>query len=299
MLTLLPVASVTPAEPRAAGSVHVDAAAGDRLGLRTAPLAATHRQPAVRGFGHFLDPGLLAAAVYDYQAARAAFDATDREYERVQALQRANANASQRDLESARATRERERAALGAAEARLIAAWGEEAARRDDLPALAHELVAREAAVARIDLPLGTVIGEEPVAGRVRPLAEARSAPQEAAVLDAAPDADPLIQGRGVLLLIRQPAWPPGTAVDAWLELPGPAQLGVDVPSSALLRVAGATYVYLRTGDQVFLRRAVHLDRPTRDGWFVRDGLAPGDVVVVTGAQALLSTELGDADEPD
>ena len=48
----------------------------------------------------------------------------------------------------------------------------------------------------------------------------------------------------------------------------------------------------MQTADDTFARRAVQLERPTRDGWFVASGLAAGERVVVTGAQQLLSAEL-------
>ncbi len=41
----------------------------------------------------------------------------------------------------------------------------------------------------------------------------------------------------------------------------------------------------------MFQRRELALDRPVAGGWFVTNGLAPNDRVVLTGAQALLSEE--------
>jgi hypothetical protein len=273
-------------------TIRLDAATRERIGLRVAPLAAIELPDVVRGFGRLLEPGALAAAVDDREAARAAFEAADREYRRIQTLQRGNSNASQRDLEVARAAFERDRATFRAAEARLVSVWGREAEERRDLSALVQSLVAREAAVARIDLPLGAVLSGHPTGGRVAALVDAGAGPVEATLLGAAPDTDPTIQGRGFLLLIERPPWPPGTALTGWLAVPGPPQAGVDVPSAALLRHAGHSFLYVQTADETFARRAVRLERPTRDGWFVASGLAAGERVVVTGAQQLLSAEL-------
>jgi hypothetical protein len=107
--------------------------------------------------------GRASRPVDEREAARAAFEAADREYRRVQTLQRGNSNASQRDLEVARAAFERDRAAFRAAEARLVSVWGREAEERRDLSVLVQSLVAREAAVARIDLPLGAVLSGRPL----------------------------------------------------------------------------------------------------------------------------------------
>lgn len=279
--------------------IQIDAAAQARIGLQVLPLAELELPASVRGFGRLLDPTTLVTPLYDYEAARAAFDGADREYRRVHTLHAGNVNASERDVEAARTALERDRAAMWTAQSRVTSMWGSQALARRDLPALAQSLVTREAAVARIDLPLGTTLSGEPTTGRLVALATARSSPVEATVLGAAADSDPTIQGRGFLLLVEHAPWPPGTALDGWLTVPGPARTGVDVPSSAVLRYGTAAYVYVQTDDVTFARRAVHLDQPTKDGWFVADGLASGESVVVTGAQQLLSTELGGAAAED
>ena len=276
-------------------TIQLDAATRERIGLQVAPLAAVNLPDVVRGFGRLLEPSALAAPVDEREAARAAFEASDREYRRVQTLQRGNFNASQRDVEAARAAFERDRAAFRAAEAHLVSVWGREVEEHRDLSALAQSLVTRETGVARIDLPLGAALAGRPTAGRVAPLVNADAAPVEATLLGVAPDTDPTTQGRGFLLLIDRPPWPPGTALTGWLAVPGPSQAGVDLPSAAVLRHAGRSFVYIQTADDTFARREIRLDRPTRDGWFVVDGLTAGERVVVTGAQQLLSVELAGA----
>jgi hypothetical protein len=282
-------------------TIRLDAATRERMGLQVSPLSAVELPDVVRGFGRLLEPSALAAPVDEREAARAALEAADHEYRRVQALQRGNSNASQRDLEAARAALERDRAGFRAAAARVVSIWGTEAAERGDLSALAQSLVAREAAVARIDLPLGAALSGHPTAGRVAALVDAGTPPVEASLLGVAPDADPTIQGRGFLLLIERAPWPPGTAVTGWLAVPGPSQTGVDVPGAAVVRHAGRTFLYVQTGDETFSRHEIRLDRPTRDGWFVASGLAAEDRerVVVTGAQQLLSMELTGSTAPE
>jgi hypothetical protein len=273
-------------------TIRLDAATRERIGLEVVPVVAVELPSVVRGFGRLLEPGPLAAAVDDRAAARAAFDAADREYRRVQTLQRGNSNASQRDLEAARAAFERDRAALRAADARLVAVWGRDAEERRDLSALVQSLVAGEAAVARIDLPLGVAPPGRPATARVAALVDVGDGPLDATVLGGAPDTDPTIQGRGFLLLIERSPWPPWTVLTGWLAVPGAPQAGVDVPGAALVRHEGHSFLYVQTADDTFARREVHLDRPTRDGWFVASGLAAGERVVVIGPGQLLSMEL-------
>jgi hypothetical protein len=275
--------------------IRLDSTARHRIGIELAPLEAVELANEVRGFGRLLDPVALAAPVYDRQAARAAAEAAEREYRRVQTLQRGNSNASQRDLEAARSAFERDQAALGAAEARVVSAWGAAGAARPDLAALAQSLVARKSSVARVDLPLGEDVPGNPAAARVAALADEAAGSRTATLIGSAPDADPTTQGRGFLLLVEGAPWPPGTALAGWLAAPGPPLAGVEVPAAALVRHAGRTFVFVEAGDDAFVRRAVELERRTPQGWLVARGLAAGDRVVLGGAQQLLSEELAGA----
>src|SRR5262249_37491035 len=125
-------------------TIRLDGATRERIGLEVTPLAAVTLPDVVRGFGRLLEPSALAAPVDEREAARAAFEAADREYRRVQTLQRGNSNASERDVEAARAAFERDRAAFRAAEARLVSVWGREAEERRDMSALVQSLIARD-----------------------------------------------------------------------------------------------------------------------------------------------------------
>ena len=112
-------------------------------------------------------------------------------------------------------------------------------------------------------------------------------------MLGPAPSVDPQLQGKGFLFLLKTNSiqLAPGAAVSGFLELPGDKQTGVELPRNAILRFNGATWVYVQTSDEAFERREVKLDSPLSEGWFVREGLKPGDKVVVVSAQELLSEE--------
>lgn len=84
----------------------------------------------------------------------------------------------------------------------------------------------------------------------------------------------------------------PGAPVIAYVPRGGPALDGVFVPRSSLVRYGGRTWVFVRTGEDEFERRDVELHSPTKDGWFVSAGLRPGEKIVQTGAQVLLSEQL-------
>jgi hypothetical protein len=61
------------------------------------------------------------------------------------------------------------------------------------------------------------------------------------------------------------------------------------LPFDAVVWYDGKPWVFVKTGEQRYERRAVGAHSDSRDGWFAGEGFVPGEEVVVTGAQTLLS----------
>ena len=262
-----------------------------RMGLKVEPLAAAQMSPEVKGYGRVLDPTPLEALVMEAASARAALEASSKEFERLKGLYSQNQNASARALETAQAAMKHDQISLSSVQSRLLLGWGQAIASQADLVGFVHSLAVQETVLVRVDLPLGEHLSAPPIGGRIAPL----GAPEhlsDAQYLGPAPSADPQTQSRGVQLLVKVDPPPPGTAVLAWLTIPGQPQSGVLVPRSALLRHESRTFVYLQTADDTFERKAVTLGRPAGDGWFVGEDFQPQDKVVVVGAQELLSEEV-------
>jgi len=266
------------------------------IGLKVAPLQAAQAPTEVRGFGRVLDPAPLAVLVAEGATAQAALRASTKEYERVKTLFEQNQNASAKAFETAEAAMNKDRVAVESVQLRLLAGWGKEIASRPDLQAFVASLAARQAALIRVDLPLGDQPKAPPVGGRVAPVGTPGNA-MEAQVLGPAPTTDPQTQTEGYLLFAKTTSLAPGAALVAHLASPGPARSGVIVPREAVLRHEGGTFVYLQR-DAVFQRQAVTLERPVGNGWFSpveansHSPLQPQEKVVVVGAQQLLSEEL-------
>jgi hypothetical protein len=261
------------------------------MGLKVGLLAAAEMSPEVKGYGRVLDPGPLAALIAEAASATASVEASTREFERLKQLYSQNQNASARALETAEAAMKRDQISLASVQARLLLGWGQAIASQADLGAFVHSLVAQETSLVRVDLPLGERLPEVPMGVRIAPV----GAPERlsnAQYLGPAPSTDPQTQSRGVLLLVQADSPPVGTAVLAWLAVPGQSRTGVIVPRSAVLRHEGRTFVYLQTADDTFERKAVTIENPAGDGWFISQGLQKQDKVVVVGAQELLSEEL-------
>ncbi len=145
--------------------------------------------------------------------------------------------------------------------------------------------------IARVELPVGENLNPQPARARVVVVGH-ESKPLSAQTAALAPAINPLTGGQAFFFRIASGdlALRPGSAVTAYLALPGEAQKGVTVPRSAVVRLGGKSWVYLQTDKEQFTRRAVENLRPTEAGWFVA-GLNEGQSVVVIGAQSLLSME--------
>lgn len=108
-----------------------------------------------------------------------------------------------------------------------------------------------------------------------------------------APEADPLTR-RPAYLYRAERSWPgatPGTPVLALVPGGGPSSAGVLVPDSAVVQWEGLAWAYVQRAAGRFQRVRVPADGPAPGGWIAGPPLAPGDTVVVRGAQELLSEE--------
>lgn len=146
--------------------------------------------------------------------------------------------------------------------------------------------------LARIDLPAGQRIFSDALSARIIPTGY-EDQPLRASRAALAPEADS--QSRGQAFYFRLPEIPfglrPGHALTAYLSLSGAPRKGVIIPRSALVRVDGKAFAYVQISEDQFARKAVSLEVPVTGGYFVEEGFAPGDRVMTTGAQILLSEE--------
>jgi len=271
--------------------VHLDLSTQRLIGLRTAVLEAATQALAVKAYGRVLEPAPLLALASDTASARAALEASSKEYERLKALFTQGQNASAKALESAQAAMQHDQIASQAAAGQLVAAWGKSIADKPDLAAFLESLAKLECVLVRLDLPAGDSLSKTPVGAQLT--LPGTNAPLEARFLGRATTTDPQVQGEGFLLVATNATvrLAPGLALTGFLQLPGAPLHGVVVPKAAIVRAADRAWVYLQMDDTTFQRRELALDRPVAGGWFVTGGLAPNDRLVVTGAQTLLSEE--------
>jgi len=271
--------------------IRLDQKAQELAGLKIAAVQKASISPEIKGYGRVLDPAPLAALSIEIATARAALAASQKEYNRLKELHAQNQNVSARALETAEAAWKRDEVGVQSAELRLLAGWGKAIAETQDLPTLVRSLAALESSLVRLDVPLGESMDKTPTGARIAPLQEEGHA-LPTRLLGPVSTVDAQSQGRGFLFLMETNALPPGAAVVGWLAISGESEEGVVVPASALVRHEGEVFVYLAKADDLFSRIAVALEKPVDQGWLAKGELKPGDKVVVTGAQQLLSEEL-------
>lgn len=252
--------------------------------------APAHVTPEIKGYGRVVDPAALAGTIGDFTSAQAASEASDADLKRLKTLSAQN-NASDRAVEAAEAAAARDQAQAEAARLKLLGGWGEAIAGRHDLPAFMQSLGDMESALVRIDLPAGEALKFTPEKARLMTLDNQSI---EAKFLGAAPSVDPQTESQGFLFLVETNSLKlgPGAAVVGYLQAPGEPQTGFAIPSSAILRYEGATWIYTQTGTTNFVRHTITLGQPMENGWFVTNGVSADDKMVVTGAQTVLSQEL-------
>jgi hypothetical protein len=288
-----PVVAESRVEARTNGEVvvNLDLSTQRLIGLQTATLEPATQALAVKAYGRVLEPAPLLSLVSDTASARAALEASSKEYQRLKALFSQGQNASAKALESAQAAMQHDQIGLQVAETQLVAAWGKSVADESDLAALLKSLAKLERVLVRLDLPAGDSPPETPVGAQL--VLPGTNAPLDARFLGRATTTDPQVQGAGYLFVAANDAarLAPGLALIGFLQLPGAPLHGVVVPNAAIVRATERAWVYVQTGDTTFQRREVAPDRPVAGGWFVTRGLAPADRLVVTGAQPLLSEE--------
>lgn len=315
-MTLRPVAR--PAAPLvmllALGAAHVARADADdekakpvklaaevqrKLGLKSEPLKAAAEAASLSGFVKVLDPGPLAQLDSDIDAADAAAQASQAEFERSQALNRDGQAVAAKQVEAARAQARADATKLALLRRRLSLEWGDGVARLSgrQRAQLLADIGAGRAALVRIDTPSGEgLAGLKGVLLDLGPLGKVR-----ATVLGTARTGDPHLLSPGVIAAARGAgvrSLSIGLSVPVKLAASAPVK-GVLVPRDALLRSNGETWVYVRTSGDTFLRKEVEHGRSGQDGLFAAEGLKAGEQVVTQGAAALFAAETNVSEEGD
>lgn len=259
----------------------------------------TELKPQRIAFGRVLDPTPIITLDGELAAADAALAMSRGERERTQGLFKAGEGVARKVLETAEAQFRTDEIKADGLRRTALLEWGPTFAALDAVQRreFVEQLVRGEMAIVRVDILPGDVFPAPPKSARVLVLGREEQPVETQNIMPAAA-VDSKTQAQGFILRVDKPpfALRPGMALTAWLELPQEPRAGFAVPRSAVLRHDGRAWVYVQEEEEKFVRKPVTLDTPLDGdkGWFVAEGggIKADDLLVVTGAQSLLSEEL-------
>ncbi len=302
LIALFLSCSASAQSPDLPDDIEVMLSSGDqsRLGVAVTSLAATQSPETVDAVGRVLDVVALAQLEAEIATAAAAADASDKEARRLELLAADDQNASRQSLETARAQALADTSRLRLAQRRISLEWSTGLAKlgHDKRQLIIDRIAAGHAALLRVDPLQLSRVDDDDV--RIEIAVE-----QPAVAIDTlglAAVTDLRMQTSGWLVLMHGSgvkSYGAGRIVAAKIHT-GRLLTGVLLSRESLIRVDGATWVYLSRGSGRYLRRKVLQPAIQDAGWFVESRFEPGDLIVTQGTGSLFAVERNDeASEAD
>lgn len=242
-----------------------------------------------------------ATAQAQLDKAQASLEVARQEYQRLDQLHNDDHNVSDKAFQAGLAALKTEQANIRAAQTtvqssangvtqrygEVIAAW-----LAADTPSF-KRLLQQQDVLIQVTFPASAPNAAPPKTIRVQ---AKENAFVTAKLISRSPRIDPRIQGVSFFYLASAQMLIPGMNVLAYLpansESPANAKTqAVIVPQSAVVWWQGKAWVYVQKDDVRFVRREVPTDQPVENGFVVHSGLMPNDLIVIGGAQLLLSEE--------
>jgi len=271
----------------------------EKMGIVSAPASAATYAPETAGYGLVLAHDVIAQAVADVATAEAAVHQSRAALARARNLAGTPGAFSAEAQETAQRQATADEAALVLARRKLSATFGQSQPWKDDeRSTMLDDVASGRTKLVRATFPLGALTGPIP-----RALQMARPDPRRKAerwktdTVWAAP-ADATIPGRSLFALLKDGDVGEGERLDVW-AVADTTESGVLVPQSALVISDNKYWAYLEKEPGKFTRVAVDAGSPAPGGYFVKEGVAPGESIVVAAAGLLLARETNPSTEAE
>ncbi|MGZ5000956.1 MAG: efflux RND transporter periplasmic adaptor subunit [Methylomonas sp.] len=275
-------------------------------GIKTQPLEAAEQQPEFTAYGTVLSLEPLLQLRQQYLAARTQQDSAKAKYTETDLNLSRTQNLHAQDIVSTRRLQEQQAlwqadkanlAASGYQQQAILAAsrleWGNTLTEWfiQTQGKAAEQFLNNGAQLLQITLPANVHL--DPAVRNVYVDERGqRGNAIRAALISASPRIDPVSQGERYFFKTEGRRIPFGTHVNVWITSDTQQTAGVFVPKSALVWHLGQAFIFIRTADDKFSRRALPQYTPGSHGYFVTGPLKAGEEIVISGAQTLLSQEL-------
>jgi len=287
----------TPAEPES--GVQLSAAEAQKMGIVSAPATATTVAAETMGYGVVLTHDVIAQAVADVATAEAAARQSRAALARAVNLQGTPGAFSAETQETAQRQAAADETALVLARRKLSATFGLSQPWKDDERSKLLDRVANGTIkLVRATFPLGALSGATPRTLQIaRPDASGKAERWKTGTVWAAP-ADATIPGRSVFALLQNDDVGEGERLDVWAVV-DQKESGVLIPETAIVISEGQYWCYVEKQPGLFTRTQVDASRPIPGGYFVKEGIASGESVVIAAAGLLLARETNPSAEAE
>jgi len=271
----------------------------EKAGIKTATLAASSHIPESTGYAVVITRETIAQALADLTSAAAVERQSRSALTRARSLAGTPGAMPLEAQETAERQAAVDHAAFVLAERRLSATYGLNSPWKENYASpLLASLARGDTKLARVTFPLGALGSAVPAKLRLTRI----GAPQGARSIEtlavwSAP-ADPTIPGRSFFAMLKGGDASEGERLIAHGAV-GAAENGVVVPYSASVISAGKYWCYVEEKPGLFVRTEIDPSMPTDDGYFVKEGIAPGAQVVTASAGLLLAHETNPSSEAD
>lgn len=271
----------------------------EKMGIVTTDAPAITSEPEVSGFAVVMAHETVATAVAEIRTALAAERQSRSALERSKRLAGTPGAMPAETQETAERQAVADQAALELARQRLSSTFGQSPPWKtaDNSPQLLA-LASGKAKLIRVTFPLGSIDDTTPKSLRLGHLDNLQGAKNwQAQPVWRAP-ADSTVPGRSFFAILKDGEAGEGDHLMAWAPV-GAAEPGALVPASAILISAGKYWCYVEEKPGTFVRTEIDPSRPVPDGYFVKEGIAPGDKIVTAAAGQLLARESNPSTEPE
>lgn len=286
--------------------VTLDAASQKQSDIRTSLMQPAKFQGAVTSYGLVMGIDPLIDLRTRYLAARAEAGVvrasllnSEREYQRLLQLNKDDHNISDRAVTAAEALWKADKAKLAAAEtmatnlrANMRQAWGEVLTEKATQPndSMLQQLLDYRKVLLQVTLPFGTPDPKPGSSLTVTPTG-ARNKPVEAHYISRSPQTDSTIQGKTYYFEAPSEDLRAGMRVSVRMTDNRQRVDGVVIPNEAVVWYGGKAWVYRKESPERFIRHPISTEQEAGNGWFNAGQIKPGDALVTSGAQLLLSEE--------
>lgn len=261
-----------------------------KFGIQATNLSEIVKEPQFYAFGIVLDVSPLVGYLTELKTAHINLELAKREFARVKTLYETGKNAPLKNVEVAEAEVRKQEETIKGILDKIAIQWGEEIAAKNDIESFLRPFIDHKQSLIRVDLLPGQTLETPPASVKITLVNDDKIS------YDAEYFAIPKVTESGnitqsFIYLVKGGSLPVGMKVKAVFNR-GTKIKGIFIPESAIVRVAGALWVYKKSNNEEFLRFPVKPEFPVESGWIVKDAVKPDDLIVVKGAQMLLSEEL-------